>query len=99
MSKIATIKTASGDINSEGSTVILVTGIWTSSLIHSDNNPITQFPIPVVPVAHPYTFTSPRARRVGASYPFVRWLDHHVYAGDHGDRDGLGSYDHPPYAA
>ncbi|KAJ5493783.1 hypothetical protein N7463_009870 [Penicillium fimorum] len=95
-SKIVTIKTANGDLNSEGSTVILATGIWTSSLVSSDNIPVTQFPIPIVPVAHPYTFTPTRARRVGTSYPFVRWLDHHVYARDHGDRDGLGSYDHPP---
>ncbi|KAJ5158155.1 uncharacterized protein N7500_007806 [Penicillium coprophilum] len=63
-SKIATIKTASGDINSESSTVILATGIWTSSLISSDKTPVTQLPIPIVPVAHPYTFTPPRARRV-----------------------------------
>ncbi|KAJ6185951.1 hypothetical protein N7519_007252 [Penicillium mononematosum] len=95
-SKIATVKTASGDINSEGSTVILATGIWTSSLISNGSTPVTQLPIPIVPVAHPYTFTPPRTRRAGAPYPFVRWLDHHVYARDHGDRDGLGSYDHPP---
>lgn len=96
LSQIATIRTTSGDINSEGSTVILATGIWTSSLLGNDNTPITQLPIPIVPVAHPYTFTPPRPRRIGTSYPFVRWLDHHVYARDHGDRDGLGSYDHPP---
>ncbi|KAJ5282241.1 hypothetical protein N7505_000221 [Penicillium chrysogenum] len=95
-SKIAAIKTASGDINSEGSTVILATGIWTSSLISNGSTPVTQLPIPIVPVAHPYTFTPARTRRVGAPYPFVRWLDHHVYARDHDDRDGLGSYDHPP---
>ncbi|CAG8896047.1 unnamed protein product [Penicillium egyptiacum] len=94
--KIATIKTGSGDINSEDSTVILATGIWTSSLICNGSTPVTQVPIPIVPVAHPYTFTPPRARRVGTPYPFVRWLDHHVYARDHGDRDGLGSYGHPP---
>ncbi|KAJ5773589.1 hypothetical protein N7457_008485 [Penicillium paradoxum] len=95
-SKIATIKTASGDINSEGSIVILATGIWTSFLVCNDNAPVTELPIPIVPVAHPYTFTPPRAERVGTPYPFVRWLDHHVYARDHGNRDGLGTYDHPP---
>ncbi|KAJ6107468.1 hypothetical protein N7523_008791 [Penicillium sp. IBT 18751x] len=94
--QITTIKTASGDIDAEGSTVILATGIWTSSLLGKNNTPVTQVPIPIVPVAHPYTFTSPRPRRAGTAYPFVRWLDHHVYARDHGDRDGLGSYDHPP---
>ncbi|KAJ5134583.1 hypothetical protein N7526_005948 [Penicillium atrosanguineum] len=92
ISNIATIKTTRGDINTEGSTVILATGIWTSSLIGNDNSLVTQFPIPIVPVAHPYTFTSPRPRRVGTSYPFVRWLR----PSHHGDRDGLGTYDHPP---
>ena len=75
MAQIATIQTTSGDINSEGSTVILATGIWTSSLLGNDNTLVTQVPIPIVPVAHPYTFTPPRPRRVGTSYPFVRWLD------------------------
>ncbi|KAJ6141161.1 hypothetical protein N7497_012054 [Penicillium chrysogenum] len=84
-SKIAAIKTASGDINSEGSTVILATGIWTSSLISNGSTPVTQLPIPIVPVAHPYTFTPARTRRVGA-----------LIHSDHDDRDGLGSYDHPP---
>ncbi|KAH1414232.1 hypothetical protein KXX32_001820, partial [Aspergillus fumigatus] len=28
--------------------------------------------------------------------PFVRWLDHHVYARDHGDLDGMGCYNHAP---
>jgi len=32
---------------------------------------------------------------VGLS-PFVRWPEHHVYARDHGDRLGLGTYDHVP---
>ncbi|KAJ9488040.1 hypothetical protein VN97_g5266 [Penicillium thymicola] len=73
-SKIATIKTASGDFNSEGSAVILATRIWTSSLIHSDNIPVTQFPIPIIPVAHPYIFTSPRARRVEVEEKLQIWL-------------------------
>lgn len=97
IAKIAAIRIENGEINSEGNTVIFATGIWTSSLISAGRNtPITQLPIPIVPVAHPYTFSLPRPPRVGSSYPFVRWLDHHVYARDHGNRDGLGSYDHPP---
>ncbi|KAJ5814028.1 uncharacterized protein N7503_000778 [Penicillium pulvis] len=97
IAKIAAIRTENGDINSESSTVIFATGVWTSSLISAGRNaPITEFPIPIVPVAHPYTFTQSRPPRVGSPYPFVRWLDHHVYARDHGNRDGLGSYDHPP---
>ncbi|KAJ5871427.1 uncharacterized protein N7529_003780 [Penicillium soppii] len=97
--KMTAIQTAEGHINLEGSTVILATGIWTSSLTdpaHGAKAPITQLPIPIVPVAHPYTFTPSRPPRVGNAYPFVRWPDHHVYARDHGDRDGLGSYNHSP---
>ena len=100
VAQIAAIQTTEGDIYLQGSTVILATGIWTSSLTGTaatgDKGSITGLPIPIVPVAHPYTFTSPRPLRTGAPYPFVRWLDYHVYARDHGDRDGLGSYDHAP---
>lgn len=95
--RIATIRTKDGEIDSENSIVILATGIWTSSLLSTGNpSPITQLPIPVVPVAHPYTFTRPRPPRAGKPSPFVRWLDHHVYARDHGDLDGMGCYNHAP---
>ncbi|KAJ5674158.1 hypothetical protein N7462_009597 [Penicillium macrosclerotiorum] len=86
------IQSSAGEIALHGSPIVLATGIWTSSLASS----AVQSPVPIVPVAHPYTFTPPRPPRSGTPYPFVRWLDHHVYARDHGDRDGLGSYDHPP---
>ncbi|KAJ5088066.1 hypothetical protein N7456_011682 [Penicillium angulare] len=89
--EITVIQSLAGDIKTHGSTVVLATGIWTSSLA-SD----VPSPVPIVPVAHPYTFTPPRPYRSGAPYPFIRWLDHHAYARDHGDRDGMGSYDHPP---
>lgn len=98
--EIEAIRTADGDIKLTGSTVILATGIWTSSLTGGPNQdkevPITKFPVPIIPVAHPYTFTPPRPARTGQPYPFVRWPEHHVYARDHGDHDGLGSYDHAP---
>ncbi|GFF74417.1 dimethylglycine oxidase [Aspergillus lentulus] len=97
IARIATIRTKDGDIDSENSIVILATGIWTSSLLSTGHSsPITQLPIPIVPVAHPYTFTRPRPPRAGKPSPFVRWLDHHVYARDHGDRDGMGCYNHAP---
>lgn len=98
--EMAAIRTANGDISLAGSTVILATGIWTSSITGSPGPEkeasITKFPVPIIPVAHPYTFTAPRPARTGKPYPFVRWPEHHVYARDHGDRDGLGSYDHAP---
>jgi glycine/D-amino acid oxidase-like deaminating enzyme len=94
--EIEAIRTADGDINLTGSSVILATGIWTSSLTGDKEVQITNFPVPIIPVAHPYTFTPPRPARSGKAYPFVRWPEHHVYARDHGDHDGLGSYDHAP---
>ncbi|KAF3389330.1 Dimethylglycine oxidase [Penicillium rolfsii] len=98
--EIEAIRTADGNIELTGSTVILATGIWTSSLTGGPSQDkevsITRFPVPIIPVAHPYTFTPPRAARSGKPYPFVRWPEHHVYARDHGDHDGLGSYDHAP---
>jgi glycine/D-amino acid oxidase-like deaminating enzyme len=98
--EIEAIRTADGDINLTGSTVILATGIWTSSLTGGPDQDkevsITKFPVPIIPVAHPYTFTPSRPARPGKAYPFVRWPEHHVYARDHGDHDGLGSYDHAP---
>ncbi|CAI7661241.1 unnamed protein product [Penicillium pancosmium] len=93
--QMTTINSSNGDITLSGSIVILATGIWTTPL----TTDIVQFPVPIIPVAHPYTFTPSRPPRSGTPYPFVRWLDHHVYARDHGDRDGLGSYDHPPMQA
>ncbi|KAJ5752192.1 hypothetical protein N7520_009109 [Penicillium odoratum] len=90
--QLTALQSSHGDIQLNGSMVVLATGVWTSSLI----NDVVQIPVPIIPVAHPYTFSVPRSPRSGPKYPFVRWLDHHVYARDHGDRDGLGSYDHPP---
>ncbi len=97
--EIAAIRTADGDIRLAGCTVILATGIWTSSLTgpgQGRGGSITNLPVPIIPVAHPYTFTPSRPARTGPPYPFVRWPEHHVYARDHGERDGLGSYDHAP---
>ncbi|KAJ5776342.1 uncharacterized protein N7511_001353 [Penicillium nucicola] len=98
VAQIKVLQTANGNIDTQGSIAILATGIWTPSLTGTAGYQasITKLPVPIVPVAHPYTFTSSRPLRTGIPYPFVRWLDHHVYARDHGDRDGLGSYDHTP---
>ncbi|KAL2880494.1 hypothetical protein SGCOL_004214 [Colletotrichum sp. CLE4] len=73
--------------------VILTTGIWALDLCRD-----LPFPVPVIPVGHPYMHArtrdplSPRE----SPLPFVRWPEHHVYARDHGARYGIGSYDHPP---
>lgn len=49
----------------------------------------------MTPVAHPYVHGPPHAP-APVKTPFVRWPEHHVYARDHGDRLGLGTYDHQP---
>jgi glycine/D-amino acid oxidase-like deaminating enzyme len=91
---ITTILTSKGAFRIGSNPVILCTGIWTRTLLH--NSSITESPVPIVPIAHPYTFTPSRPPRAGSAYPFVRWPQHHVYARDHGDHDGLGSYNHMP---
>ncbi|KAK2768656.1 hypothetical protein FQN54_000512 [Arachnomyces sp. PD_36] len=92
---ITAISTTQGQLQTGSNPVILCTGIWTQSLLQSASI-ATKTPIPIIPVAHPYTYTPSRPRRSGPAYPFVRWPEHTVYARDHGDCDGLGSYNHAP---
>ncbi|KAJ4070108.1 hypothetical protein NW756_002433 [Fusarium oxysporum] len=70
--------------------VIMTTGIWAQGL--SSNLP---FPVPVIPVGHPYMHAQPH-EPLPHKIPFVRWPEHHVYARDHGTNFGIGSYDHAP---
>lgn len=69
--------------------VVLATGIWTAGLCNLD------IPIPIIPVAHPYTYGYPKERTKGEA-PWVRWPEHHVYARNHGPYYGFGSYNHRP---
>ncbi|KAF2169282.1 hypothetical protein M409DRAFT_20508 [Zasmidium cellare ATCC 36951] len=73
--------------------IVVASGIWTTSLLLET----IQKQIPLVPVAHPYVYSSARDSR-HIDYPFVRWPERLVYARDHGERDGFGTYDHPPLA-
>ncbi|KAF4422238.1 hypothetical protein F53441_14295 [Fusarium austroafricanum] len=70
--------------------VILTTGIWAQGL----SSDLT-FPIPVIPVGHPYMHGQ-RHSILPHKLPFVRWPEHHVYSRDHGTNFGIGSYDHQP---
>lgn len=79
-----------GDRILKGQRVILATGIWTSLLTQS----ALDIHVPVVPVAHPYVYTPEKDR--SPQMPFCRWPEDHVYARDHGDCYGIGSYDHSP---
>jgi glycine/D-amino acid oxidase-like deaminating enzyme len=83
------VRTANGQIL-HAKKVIVATGIWTQLLAKS----ATSLPVPIVPVAHPYVYTTERAE--DAQTPFCRWPEDHVYARFHGQRFGLGSYDHAP---
>jgi hypothetical protein len=53
--------------------------------------------MPLTPVAYPYVF-GPVHSELFQTAPFVRWPDAHVYAREHGNRLGLGTYNHVPIA-
>lgn len=71
-------------------TVTLATGIWTSGFLRPFG-----IEVPIIPVGHSYAYGPNREKREKGQ-PFVRWPEHHVYARDHGERDGFGTYDHVP---
>lgn len=86
----ALVQGSSSEIELKADKVVLTTGIWAQDLCKD-----LDLPIPVVPVGHPYMHG--RARNANHSkMPFVRWPEHHVYARDHGDCYGLGTYNHAP---
>ncbi len=70
-------------------TVVLAGGVWGPHLAA-----LTGLDLPLFPVAHPYTYSAPKTGLT--SGPFVRWPEHHAYARVHGERLGIGSYDHVP---
>jgi glycine/D-amino acid oxidase-like deaminating enzyme len=84
----ATVHTASGT-RLTADDVVLACGVWGPSLTAP-----TGLDLPLFPVAHPYVYGGPAA--TWHAGPFVRWPEHHVYARVHGDRLGIGSYDHRP---
>ncbi len=75
--------------------VVLACGIWGPTVAAMAGQVL-----PLTPVAHPYVYGPLHGRSHRCSgpvgSPFVRWPEHHVYARDHGDRFGLGTYDHLP---
>ncbi|KAJ0419028.1 FAD dependent oxidoreductase [Aspergillus carlsbadensis] len=87
--RVTGVTTSAGSIDAE--TVILATGIWAQSLADFG------FPVPVIPVAHPYMYGEHHEPKSNKS-PFVRYPEYHVYVRDHGPFFGLGSYDHKPLA-
>ena len=86
-----TVRTTAGDLPADD--VVLAAGIWGQQVAG-----MAGLHLPLVPVAHPYVHGPVRAA-AGQHSPFVRWPERHVYARDHGDRLGLGSYDHLPVPA
>ncbi|PWY96909.1 FAD dependent oxidoreductase [Testicularia cyperi] len=87
-SGLAVIELNSGE-RIEAARVAICTGIWTKQLCPA---------LPVVAVAHPYSYTPSRDAERDLKTPFVRYPQSHVYVRDHGLRDGMGSYDHDPIA-
>ncbi len=83
-----TVSTAGQDLPADD--VVLACGIWGQQVAA-----LADLRVPLVPVAHPYVHGPPRPPASTGS-PFVRWPEHHVYARDHGDRLGMGSYAHAP---
>ncbi|NNG37535.1 FAD-binding oxidoreductase [Nakamurella sp. DB0629] len=82
------VRTASGD-RFAADALVLAGGVWGPRLAR-----LTGVELPLFPVAHPYAYGAPT--RFGLPGPFVRWPEHHVYSRIHGDRLGIGSYDHRP---
>jgi glycine/D-amino acid oxidase-like deaminating enzyme len=81
--------TAEGERQFPADAVALCGGVWAPSL-----GALVGAELPLVPVAHPYVYSAPREELQSGS--FVRWPEHHVYARVHGDRLGIGTYDHVP---
>ncbi|KRE36985.1 hypothetical protein ASG73_11765 [Janibacter sp. Soil728] len=84
----AVVTTESGD-RFAADDIVLAGGIWGPTLAS-----LVGLDLPLFPVAHPYVYDS--AATVWDDGPFVRWPEHHVYSRIHGDRLGIGSYDHRP---
>ena len=70
--------------------IIIATGIWTPAVMEK-----LGIQLSIIPVAHPYAH-GPSHEYRQEQQPFVRWPERHVYARDHGENDGFGSYDHAP---
>ncbi|MGX6605510.1 NAD(P)/FAD-dependent oxidoreductase [Micromonosporaceae bacterium Da 78-11] len=68
--------------------VVVAGGIWGPVVAA-----LAGFELELTPVAHPYVH-GPAVHL--PTTPFVRWPEQHVYARGHGDRLGLGTYDHEP---
>ncbi|KZL83937.1 sarcosine oxidase [Colletotrichum incanum] len=90
--RVAGVEVLDGDSvrQLDANKVIITTGIWAQDLCRD-----LDFPVPVIPVGHPYMHGQQR-NPLPRKLPFIRWPEHHVYARDHGDRYGIGSYNHQP---
>ncbi|MFC8799044.1 NAD(P)/FAD-dependent oxidoreductase [Promicromonospora sp. NPDC057138] len=86
----ATVRTKDGETWAADD-VVLAAGVWGPTLAD-----LVGIELPLVPVAHPYVY-GPRRSDLREG-PFLRWPEQHVYGRVHGDRLGLGSYDHAPVA-
>lgn len=82
------VRTASGHRPADD--VVIAAGVWSPAVAATAG-----IRLPLTPVAHPYVYGPARPRQ-SALRPFVRWPERHVYGRDHGDRLGIGTYEHMP---
>ncbi|RSH76510.1 uncharacterized protein EHS24_005600 [Apiotrichum porosum] len=68
--------------------VVVATGVWAGQLCPCLASRAVAF-------AHPYAFANRHAPRTRMA-PFARFPDAVMYVRDHGDRIGIGSYNHDP---
>lgn len=94
--RVTGVRTADGEIDAD--IVVCCAGFWGAELGRR-----VGLTIPLVPMAHQYAFTDQVAPLVGrntalaeAGLPILRHQDSDLYYREHGDRLGIGYYEHRP---
>ncbi len=91
--RVQGVHTNRGDFPAD--VVVSCAGIWGPRIGH-----MVQVPIPLVPMEHQYVETGPLAALDGiteeVTHPVLRHQDSAMYFRQHGDRYGVGSYQHRP---
>jgi glycine cleavage system aminomethyltransferase T/glycine/D-amino acid oxidase-like deaminating enzyme len=91
--RVTAVETTSGSI--EADAVVSCAGIWGPRIAR-----MVGVPMPLVPMQHQYVETAPLPALAGetqeVSHPVLRHQDRAMYFRQHGDRYGIGSYQHRP---
>ncbi|MGH8133698.1 MAG: FAD-dependent oxidoreductase [Steroidobacteraceae bacterium] len=86
--RVTGVRTSVGTFRADD--IVVACGIWGEAVAA-----FVGFRLPITLVAHPYVY-GPVRGRTERKQSFVRWPERHVYARDHGEQLGLGTYDHEP---